>query len=125
MIYLAIFLVCFTSLNILRFLRRKQQNQQLQAVQTQSYHDDVAPLLEIYEIQALACEDETYLCFWAKDKRNGKQMKLCILKKIYHGDHAMVNEFFDEAYENELKNNVGHYRIGQKENIPYYAWEVA
>jgi hypothetical protein len=37
----------------------------------------------------------------------------------------VVNEFFDKAYEKELKNNFAYYQIGQKDNIPYYAWEVA
>jgi hypothetical protein len=76
MVYLIIFFVFLTSFNILHFLRRKQQQQELQV---QGYYHDVAPLLEIYEIQALASEDETYLCFWAKDKRNGQ------LQLFYYG----------------------------------------
>jgi hypothetical protein len=102
MIYLVLIILAFTILNILIFLRKKEQSEQPQTIEVQSYFSDIAPLLDIYEIQALAAENETCLCFWAKDKRNGKQMKLCILKKIYQKDHAVVNEFFDEAYEKRV-----------------------
>ncbi|MDY6915370.1 MAG: hypothetical protein SVM86_03510 [Candidatus Cloacimonadota bacterium] len=121
MIYLFGVLLFLTVLNVLLYLKRKQQEER--TLNIEAYYDDIAPFLELYAIQKLEDETENSLCFLAKDKRSGKNMKLHVLKKIYHGNNAKINEFYDRAYESGISSEVNIYFIGEKENIPYFSYE--